>query len=428
MEYLPRTGWNRQRTKIMMQWIKLSFRNILRNRRRSFVTIMAVGLGFASISLYYGYIHYTYWALKVTVIHGEGLGHLRINKAGWKNKATLEQGEYMFSREETETISRLVTEEKSVILVTPQIQVTGMVSNETTSAVFIAQGIVPSDDKIIQGEWADFLPVEGQRLDENITSGIEMAKDLAKYLNFTAGSDGAVMTSTLTGQINALDIHISGVYDTTNDFSNDKSMRFNFYFAQSLLDTQSAERMVVLLKDESETEKMRNVLIKKIKSAGIDCEISTWNEISLSYSKIKSYLDTIFVFLFSIVLIIAVMTIYNTMGTAIVERTREIGTLRALGLKHRGVSLLFALEGSLLGFFGSMMGIVLHTCVWGFIRVYPPEYTPPGFSIPVPIYVNMVPLTLFLLLLSLVFFSMFAAIIPAMRAARNNIVDALGHD
>jgi putative ABC transport system permease protein len=413
---------------MMTQWIKLSFRNILRNRRRSFVTIMAVGLGFAAISLYYGYIHYSYWALKVTVIHGEGLGHLRIHKASRENKGTLEQGEYMFSREETEKIIRLVTPEKGVILVTPQIQVTGMVSNEKTSAVFIAQGIIPGDDKIIQGQWADFLPVEGKRLDDNVLHGVEVSKDLAGYLKFTPGSDGVVMVSTLAGHINALDVRINGIYDTTNDFSNDKFMRFHFYFAQSLLDTQSAERLVVLLKDENETEKMRNILIKKIKSAGIHCEISAWDELSMSYAKIKSYLDTIFAFLFSIVLIIAVMTIFNTMGTAIAERTKEIGTLRALGLKRPGVSLLFALEGALLGFFGCLTGIVIHICVWAFIRVYPPSYIPPGFSIPVPIYVHMVPSMLCLLMLGLVFLSMSAAIIPAMRAARENIVDALGHN
>jgi len=170
-----------------------------------------------------------------------------------------------------------------------------------------------------------------------------------------AGSNGIVMAQTLAGQVNALDMQVSGVYDTGNDFSNDKFMRFNFKFAQSLLDTQSAERVVVLLKEWEDTEMMRDRLLKKLKAAGIDCEIRTWKELSLGYLKMKSYLDMIFIFIASIVLGIVIMTTINTMGMAILERTKEIGTLRALGLKVKGVSLLFTLEGALLGFLGSIV-------------------------------------------------------------------------
>jgi putative ABC transport system permease protein len=134
-----------------------------------------------------------------------------------------------------------------------------------------------------------------------------------------------------------------------------------------------------------------------------------------------------FFFLFTIVIVIVVMTTVNTMGMAILERTREIGTLRALGLKRRGVSLLFAMEGALLGFFGSFVGMVLHVCVWAIIRAYPPTYIPPGISMPVALTVDLVPQVLFLLMLCLIFLSLFAAIIPARRAAKQNVVDALGH-
>jgi putative ABC transport system permease protein len=387
----------------------------------------AVGVGFASISIYHGYIHSAYEGLRIMAIRGEGLGNLRINRAGWQEKGKLEPEKYMFSREETEKIIKLAGEEKGVILSTPQIQVMGMVSNGATSTVFIAQGVVPKDDKIIKGEWGEFLPLEGKPLSDDNRYGVEIAHDLGKYLNLAPGKDGVVMAPTLSGQMNAMDIQVSGIYDTGNDFSNDKFMRFNFYFAQSLLDTQSAERIVILLKDWTETERMRTILLKKIKAAGIDCEIRTWDELSIGFSKMKSYLDTIFMFLFSIVLVIVVMTTINTMGMAILERTREIGTLRALGLKFRGVSILFAMEGAFLGFFGSILGIILHTCVWAIIKLYPPHYMPPGFSVPVPMMVDMVPSMLVFLLLGLVLLSTIAAIIPARRAARKNIVDALGH-
>jgi putative ABC transport system permease protein len=410
-----------------MKWMKLAFRNILRNKRRSFVTMVAVGVGFAAIGLYYGYIHNAYYGLRIIAIRGEGLGHLRINKAGWQAKGKLEPEKYMFSGEETKKIMKLAMEEKEVVLATPQMQVTGMVTNGATSTVFIAQGIIPKDEKIIKGDWKTFRPKEGRTLNDETIYGVEMAKDLAGYLNLKAGMDGIVMAPTLNGQMNALDMQIIGIYDTGNDFSNDKFMRFNFYFAQSLLDTKSAERVVILLKEWEDTEMMRDRLLRKIKAAGIDCEIRTWQELSLGYLKMKSYLDMVFVFLASIVLVIVIMTTINTMGMAILERTKEIGTLRALGLKFRGVSILFALEGAFLGFLGSIAGVILHTIVWVIIKVYPPHYIPPGFSEPVAMYIDMVPQTLLFLMVCFILLSTVAAIIPARGAARKNIVDALGH-
>jgi len=411
----------------MMKWTKLAIRNILRNKRRSFVTLLAIGVGFAAISLFYGYVHNMYDGLRFSAIRGEGLGNLTINKAGWQEKGKLEPEKYMFSKAETEKIIKLVTEENGVVLATPQIQVTGIVSNGITSTIFIAQGVVPLDDRTIKGAWAVFRPIKGEGLNEKKPYGVEVAQDLARYLNLAPGKDGVVMTTTLSGQMNAMDMQVMGVYDSGSDATNDKYMRFTFDFAQSLLDTKMAERIVVLLDNWQKTEEIRALLLTKLTHAGIACEIKTWNELSLFYSKVRGMFDMMFLFLFSIVLVIVVMSTVNTMGMAVLERTREIGTLRALGLKRRGVSLLFAMEGGLLGLFGSSIGVVLHLSVWAIIRALSPTYTPPGISTPVPLVVDLVPQALFVLILCLIFLSLFAAIIPARRAAKQNVVDALGH-
>ncbi len=411
----------------MMKWMTLAIRNILRNKRRSLVTLLAIGVGFAAISLFRGYVSFSYYGLQTSAIRGEGLGHLTIYKAGWLEKGKLDPEQYMFSKTEIEKITKLVTDENEVILATPQINLSGIVTNGTTSTIFIAQGVIPEDDKTIKGAWGAFRPIKGETLNDKKTYGVEVAQDLAKFLNLAPGKDGVVMTPTLGGQMNAMDIQVSGVYDSGSDATNDKYMRFTYDFAQSLLDTKMAEKIVVLLDDTRKTEKMRNLLLTKLTSAGINCEIKTWNELSLFYSKVKGMFDMMFLFIFSIVLVIVVMSTVNTMGMAVLERTREIGTLRALGLKRRGVSLLFAMEGGLLGLFGSLIGVVLHISGWALIRAISPTYTPPGSSTPVPLIVSFVPQTLFVLTFCLVFLSLMAAIIPARRAARQNVVDALGH-
>jgi len=411
----------------MKNWIKIAIRNILRNKRRSFVTLVAIGVGFAAVSLFRGYTDNTYFGLRESAIRGEGLGHLIVYKAGWLQKGKLDPERYMFSKEEVKKITEIVTEEKDVVLATPQIHLTGIVSNGNISTIFLAQGVVSKDDRTIKGAWASFRPITGEGLNDKKQYGIEMAQDLAKHLNLEPGKDGVVMVSTLSGQMNAMDFQVSGVYDSGSDATNDKFMRYNYDFAQSLYDTQMAERIVILLNDWKKTEMMRSRILDKLAGQGIACEIKTWNELSLFYSKVRGMFDMIFLFLFSIVLVIVVMSTVNTMSMAVLERTREIGTLRALGLKRRGVSLLFAIEGGLLGFLGSLIGMALHLSVWAIIRGISPTYTPPGVSTPIPLIVNLVPQSMAVLMIFLIFLSLAAAILPARRAAKQNVVDALGH-
>jgi len=411
----------------MKKWLKLAARNILRNKRRSLVTLLAIGVGFAAITVFRGYVSRVYWGLERMAIQGEGLGHLTIFKAGWLEKGKLDPDRYMFSRTEIEKIMKLTLQENGVILATPQITLSGIVSNGVVSTIFIAQGVVPQDDRTIKGGWNAFRPIQGEGLNEKKTYGVEIARDLAKFLNLAPGKDSVVMAPTMSGQMNAMDIQVAGVFDSGSDATNDKYMRFPFAFAQSLLDTEKAEKIVVLLDDTAKTELMRSRLLNTLDNAGIPCEIKTWNELSIFFAKVRQMFDIFFMFVFCIVLVIVVMSTVNTMGMAVLERTREIGTLRALGLKRRGVSMLFAMEGSLLGVFGSLIGIVLHSCTWALIKVIKPTYMYPGSSSPVPLEISFVPETLLGLMCCLTALSLIAAIIPARRAARQNIVNALGH-
>jgi putative ABC transport system permease protein len=269
--------------------------------------------------------------------------------------------------------------------------------------------------------------VNGEPLSDAKPYGTEMAEDLAGLLDLKPGSSAVVMAPTLDGQMNALDIEVSGIYDTGSEATNDKYIRLPFSFAQSLYDTEKANRMVVLLDDWKQTANARKTLQAQFDKAGILTDIKTWDELSLFYSKVKGMFDMIFMFLFIIVLTIVVMSVVNTMGMAVIERTREIGTLRALGLKQKGVGLLFAIEGAMIGFLGSIFGVVLNVAAWFVIKQISPTYIPPGSSSPVPLIVNLVPQAMAMFAVILMLLSLMAAILPARRAARQNVVDALGH-
>jgi putative ABC transport system permease protein len=271
----------------MIKWIKIAFRNLLKNRRRSIVTLIAISVGFASVSLFRGYADSTFQGLREAAIRGEGIGHLTIYKEGWLEKGSIDPQNHMFLREEVQRIINLVEDEDDVILATPKIDIEGLVSNGKISTIFIATGLVPRDDITIKGAMASLRPINGEALNDKKTYGIEIAEGLAARLGLKPGMDAVVMASTIDGHMNALDIQVMGIYDTGSPATNDKLLRVQFKFAQSLYDTDMADRIVVLLADWKKTELIRAKLNEILSHEGLNCEIKTWQELSHFFNKVK---------------------------------------------------------------------------------------------------------------------------------------------
>jgi putative ABC transport system permease protein len=408
-------------------WIKIAFRNILKNRRRSLATLLAIGIGFAALSLFRGYTHNVYSGLRRSAINGEGLGHLTIYKHGWLDKGRIDPVPYMFSPQELRTLLGVVEADADVVLATPQLYISGLVSNGRISMIFLAKGVIPRDERTIIGAWEIRRALQGPGLHDQQRAGVEMAQELARTLELPLGGHGVVMAATLDGQVNALDIDVRGIYDTGTAATNDKFMRVPLALAQALYDTEQADRVVVLLDDWQKTAQARTRLLHTLAAAGLEVDIHTWQELSLSYARIETLFDMIFLFISTIVLVIVGMSVVNTMSMAVVERTREIGTLRALGLQRRGVSLLFATEGTILGVLGIMLGLAISIAVWAVIAALAPTYTPPSASTPVPLLVSLVPEILARSAMLLVSLALLAAFLPARHAAKQNVVEALGH-
>ncbi len=411
----------------MNKWFKIALRNIVKNRRRSLVTLLAISLGFTAVSLFYGYTHFTFEGLRRAAIHGEGIGHLTLYKSGWLDNGKVDPDRYMFTEDELRQVLNIVRAQPEVTLATPQLSLSGLVANSSISTIFIGKGVVPKDQATLRGPIAKFRAIEGTALSSEKESQVEMASELARQLSLAPGDDAVVMSSTPDGQMNALDITVGGIYDTGVSATNDKFIRLPFCYAQQLYDTKKADRVVVLLADWKMTGVMQQKLEQQLAAAGIDTESKNWYQLSAFYRKVKTLFTMIFTFIFSIVLVIVVMSVINTMGMAVVERTREIGTLRALGLKRRGVSLLFAIEGALLGLLGSGVGVVLFFIVWLAFKITAPTYFPPGSSSPVPLEIDAVPQMLAALVIFLASLSTAAAVLPAQKAGRQSIVDALAH-
>jgi putative ABC transport system permease protein len=399
------------------------------------VTLAAIALGFAAIALFAGYTHNIYRGLSQQAIHGELLGHLTLSKRGMTREGKLNPERYLMSAEEVGRITALVRSEPQVKLITPRLALSGIVSNGRASTIFVAEGLDPAAARELQaGMFTNMRPAQVatvggvQVLDAGKPDSVALAAGLAGLLHLKPGDSAAVLTNTLGGQANALDIQVAGLFNTGNAATNDLYAYMPLPLVRSLYDADGrADRLTILLDDVDATESVRTALLKKLSAAGFDVEISTWNELSAFYTQVHGMFDMIFGFIFSIVITVVVMSVANSMGMAVVERTREIGTLRAIGLRRRGVIGLFVGEAALLVLLGCIAGLLLTLGVRYGINVADISYVPPNQTSRVPLLVDLDTARIAFTALMMAAVGAFAAWMPARRAAKQPIIDALGH-
>jgi len=410
-----------------MTLFRIAFRNIFKNWRRSMITMLSIAFGFMAVVIFKGYTHNSYDQITIAAIFIEGPGHFTVYKKGFLKNGRIAPEKYLLTAGEVARVEAFLAKEPGVLWSAPKLGLSGLITNGRVSTIFLADSIDPAKDQKL---WEFYT--YGHRANNNLLpggspQGAMVAKELAKILELPVGGDGVLMATTRSGQMNATDITVAGVFPTITEAMDDKFIKIPLELARSLYDFDGADRVAVLLSDREATPLMRSQVEKGLASLGLEVETKSWEENSLYYQKVKNYLDVVFLFIFTIVLVIVVMSTTNTMSMAVYERTREIGTLRAIGLKPAGVVRIFAMEGGLLGFFGSLLGSVFSILGVLALKLANLTYSPPGIAAKVAIKVDLVPQVFLASLAFFVFLSVISAALPAIRAARQNIVDALGH-
>uniref|UniRef100_A0A832A3M0 ABC transporter permease n=1 Tax=Desulfacinum infernum TaxID=35837 RepID=A0A832A3M0_9BACT len=413
----------------MGAWFRIAARNLIKNKRRSLLTMLAIAFGYGAVNLFGGFTAYMYEGLREGAVYGTMRGHLTLFKEGFLEKGQLDPTAYLLSPEELQAVEAVCRCLPQVVLATPQMGFTGLISNGKVSTIFIGRGVMASALREI---WTRrFLTrvqeFDGRPLDDAVPDGVAVSRGLARLVDLKLDATAVVLANTVDGLVNALDVTVAQMIDVGASALEDKVLLAPLGFARSLLDTQGADRVVLLLERYEQTETVRARLGAALKQAGLPVEIRNWIELSPEYTRTKKMFDMIFFFVFVIVFVIVVMSVVNTMSMAVMERIREIGTLRALGLKRRGVLVLFGLESLLLGLVGGVLGMGVTTLGWFWVKVAEPMWTPPTMVRPIPLKIFFVPEYLGFSWLVMVGLCLLASVVPARRAARQNVVEALGH-
>lgn len=417
-----------------MNWISLAFRNLLRNTRRSITTVAAVALGYAAINIFGGFASYMFASIQDGYIYEQLNGHVQIWKKGALNYGGSDPAKYLISAEEFKQIKDFAAKDDRIALAAGMLEVKGNIDFDGVPGFFFGQALVPSEkDQIHSRSTAlrsaagkDF---EGKIITDEMSLSIGITTGMAKNMKIGVGSDVILMAPSINGQMNALDANVTQIVSVASEALNNRYVFLPLEMAQSLYDTDGVSCVRVLLKKGHDSKADTDAVAESLQAqfTNENWEVVPWHSVSKLYNRTKRMFDIIFGLVFVIITLIVTMSVLNTIGMAVIERTREIGTLRAIGLQRPGVVLLFGIESTCLGFIGATVGLIVTLLFSGMIALIQPVWEPPVSARTIIWEIRLVPEYLLLTFVLLVIFTTLAAIAPARRAAKQGIVDALGH-
>lgn len=395
----------------------LAFRNIFRNRRRSAITLVVIVFGAVGLILFGGYKARTFTGLRESTIRNR-LGHLQIYKRGFAHAEA--QKPLQFGLENANALRRAVERDPRVSMTTAQITLMGLVSNGEKSETFLATAVEPEKDR----QMAAQRITAGTDLPSNELDAVILGRGLAASMHARPGDYLTLMSTTTTGSLNAIDVRVAGIFMSGVKEYDDRAVKMPLAGAQTLLQTRKVERLIVMLRDTDDTAAVHASLARALPGV----EFKEWSELATFYHQVVLLYNGIFGFLGIVVFAIVVFSVANTILMSVFERTREIGTLMAMGTPRGTVWRMFLLEGVFVGLLGGALGLAAGALAAFAINhmnlMLPP---PPGYTVGYPLrFLLQSPTLLTAFLISLVTATL-SSIVPAWKASRLVIVDALGH-
>ena len=404
--------------------LKLAIRNVFRNRRRTLITLAAMAFGVAAIIVFGGFVHSIYWGVRESTIRSQ-VGHIQLYRAGYSEKGNLAPYDYLIA--DYPALRAELLKLPHVKAVTARLGFSGLISTGDTTTSFVGTGVQPESETDLS---ALAVIVDGKELASRDPRGATLGVGLARAFGVKPGDELTLLTTTRHGSINALALKVRGVWESGEKAYDDRFLRVGLPEVQRLIDLEGGEvQSIVLLLDRTEnTAAVRADIERLIRDRGLPLEIRTWEDLALRYHQVRELFGRIFAVLTLIVSIMVVFGITNTMTMAIFERTREIGTIMALGTRARGVVTMFVLEGVALGVLGGVAGLLLGIGLAKAITLLGIQLPPPpgstrGFAVQIFVVPEVLGQAFRLSLIT----AALASLYPAWRAARLNVVEALRH-
>lgn len=403
----------------MIQLFRMAFRDLGRNRRRTFFSILALAIGLALLILMASFVKGEMDSAMDTTIQLQS-GHLQVREQNYdERKASLKWEDLI--ENPAQVASQIATLEP-VLAASPRLFASGIVASGDQSAGVQIIGIDP--DSVTNNPYRKGL-VSGEFLTPDDRQGILIGLPLAKKMGLEVGDQINLTANTSNGDVSEQLFTIRGVYSTQTRVFDTAIVFLPLAKAQALTGTENhASTIFVLLKDKNQTE----AVVTALQTTRF--KILTWTKMNEVIIQTESFANAYMNLFYLIVLGVTATVIVNTLIMAVFERTREIGIFAAIGMRSRRIMVMFLAESSLLAVGGILLGLLLGALAVAYLErngfyVGNMAVGGGGFLFPDTIYAKFsLESTINLTILAFVI-TLLAGLYPAILAARMEPVEAL---
>ena len=400
----------------MWWWIPL--RSLWRNRRRTLISLAIIAFGTAISLFVLAFLDNARDQIRdVSVAE---YGNLQVaSPLLFEDEA--EGYEYLLAPDHVATVVDLLGKEPSYASSTVRLEFPGLAASGNQTQVVRLRAIEPENGLLDFSEYV----VEGRELRPDDLAAVLVGRALADLLSLEVGDAITVTLTTVDGAYNASPFVIAGIYGFSSEQVESQVLLVPLRFGQLLLNTNGVDRLIVGLDRIAATEAAAARIEAGLADAELPLEVRTWEELSPIYQQLSAYFDLLFGFLTLAISVLVFFIILQVLTLAFLERTREIGTLRALGTTRGEVFRLFFSESAWLAVLGSVIGILAGVLLSLGFNALGIEWLPPGTVQPSVLATRIgAPTVLLPFFVSLVA-TLLSALYPALQAARLRVVDAL---
>lgn len=401
--------------------LNLALRNIIRQKLRSIFSLGAVSFGVCALILASGFIEWIFMDFRETSIRSQ-LGHLQITRPGYQDEG--KANPYNFLLPDQPELHLTSNNSEQIKIIVPRLSFSGLISTGESTLSFIGEGI----DQREQVFFGDALQiVSGNHLSENDSAQIIMGEGLSRNLGVKTGDTVTLLVNTASGGINAIEVTINGLFTTVSKTYDDSAIRLPIDTTRKLLRVKGAHSWIVLLNQTKDTDQVLAILANQLPQS--EFEVTPWYQLADFYNKTVVLFSKQVLAIKIIIAIIILLSISNTMSISVMERTGEIGTSMALGVKQSLILRMFLTEGIVIGCFGGLLGIAIgYILAITISSIGIPMPPPPGMARGYTGEILVTQTMALEALLLAIGATFIASLYPAWKASKMQIVDALRHN
>lgn len=398
--------------------IRLALRNLLRNKNRSVVAVLTVAGGVIAFLLAGGFITWILRDGREATIHSQ-LGHAQIVRPGYFERGIAEPYAFLLpaAAEELDSLKQIL----GVVSITPRLALNGLISHGDTTLAFTGDGIDPVGEKPISKR---ITLLAGQDLSATAERKVLLGEGLARSLGVNPGDTVVLLATAANGSASALEVTVAGIFATITKEYDDYAIRLPIDHARKLMRVSGATSWVVLLNQTEQTTAF--VFAARANLDAGTFQVVAWRDLADFFNKTEALFSKQVRVMQIIIGLIIILTITNTLTMSLLERTTEIGTSLAIGVRNNIVMRLFVIEGIFIGVVGGGLGVILGFLLATVISsIGIPMPAAPGMAHG---YVAQIAITNSLAIDALamaLLTTLLASAFPAWKAGRLNIVDAL---